>query len=242
MSKQLMQFPSGISLFPDDIKPLIKSLQDICTARNIDLRTVGRAKAQHIIAQALGCHSWHHLLDRCSTNPRDGNKPDDQEKIRRTRFVLTKEEKTLLMESSTGRWVIDEVDLFNDCWKWLKAVESYAHGMLLMESEATTRLRANELPDKPAELRLKSLEVTPTGVRLETGGKPRFTVNLAFSVSDDMRASRPLINSIEAEQAILTFHTWTSYSMVLPKGDDLDCVIKAYEREIADALEAAEDW
>ncbi|WP_375176604.1 hypothetical protein [Marinobacter mobilis] len=236
MSKQLVQFPSGVILHPDHIKPLIQSLQEVCTVRNIDFRTVGTAKAQHIMAEALGFPNWQHLLARCTNSTEESSKQVNQEAIQTSRFVLTEEEKALLRHSSTGRWVIEEVQLFNECWNWLKTVQGYVNEVWYIES-----LPAEKLPHRPPEMLLKSLTVTATGVQLEIGEKPKFTLELAVNICEEMRVDAPLLDAIEASHGILTFHTWTAYSMALPIGEHLDNVIKTYGQEIADALEDPDD-
>lgn len=57
MSMISRQFFPLVLEAPDDVKQIIRSLQEVCTARNVDLRTAGTAKVQHIMAEALGYSS-----------------------------------------------------------------------------------------------------------------------------------------------------------------------------------------
>lgn len=238
MSKIPHQYPSGVLIAPDHIKQLISSLQEVCTARNIDLRTTGTAKTQHIMAEALGCGSWHELM-ALHTSPRDcAEKPAEPKEIVTRKLALSKLEKEMLANSRTGRWVIGEVGLYEQCRNWLTAMEDYAHQVFeyldanaqghVMRVESDIYLE--ERPQRPEEMKLSDIEPTVHGVRLKIGDHAGvcFTVDLVISVEDD----------IQVDHGLLTLHSWTNYHQVL-KGDDSSLLLIAYEPEIISTLEKA---
>ncbi len=233
MSKMPHQHFPLVYTSPNNIKKLILSLQEVCRAKNLDFRTIGIAKTQHVMAEALGYGNWQELLASNISFEPPRSLLGDPENPLSERLKFTKEEWSVLARSTTGRWALDEVILFNKCRQFLENVENYFFQLAdLAWSKPGISIHevpAEDRPQHPKGITLTYIEAEGNSVEMNMMGnrEKEFTVNLMLEVGGDQ---------LHGLWGVLTHHTWTTYRMGL-NGDQVDYLLCSYYPEIVTALQ-----
>ena len=220
---------------PEDLKRLILSLQEVCLVKNVDLRTIGTAKIQHMMAEALGYNSWQSLLANNNTIRGARLELTEPAKSQNPVFQFNHKERALLIQSRTGRFALDEIYFYEQCRTWRADVEDYWEEVidLAWHKYQWDRLDVpiEERPQRPKTMTLINIEATEHGVELKVGdeGCNKFTVNLMLSVDDD---------EFTCAWGILTLNTWASYHMGLDYSE-VESIASVYRPEINAMLEEA---
>lgn len=251
MSDFLYKSPSDFIMAPGQIKRLISSLQEVCTARNVDLRTTGTAKTQHIMAEALGYESWQELIAFQAQLRNVTEQESETEFSEKGRFVLSRWQQQALMASRSGRWAMDEVILFDQWWQFLTIVDGYANAIILELVDnpnasgelnwQQSGLRDDDRPPLPYSMRLWSVEASNSYVKLEIGEegrhRPEFTVDVSVTIEDGCDC----FSDVDVNFGTMKLHSWDTYTRGLSE-DQTWFFMLAYEPEITKAIEDANVW